>query len=485
MSDKENVPGPSKKPKLSLSLKKNRFKASTSEEISALETYQMPKTTGYSSRWALKTLRDWFDDFQERNPDSPCPHSLLTPTATKEVLNKYLTVFIAEARSQNGDRYPPRTIYSLLTGILRWMRTQNASYPNFLDKKDPAFSTFRTGLDNLFKQLKSNGVGSDSQHTENISSEEENQLWMSGTLNVTTPKGLLRAVFFICGKCFCLRGGEEHRNLSVYHFKRLSKPDRYCYTEHSSKNRPGGIEELQSDHKAVTIFANPAVGDRCPVLILDKYIAKLPANAFEKAFYCKPLASTPTDESKPWFTAVPVGKNLLSKMVAEMCAEAGVVGKKTNHSLRVAGATTLFDAGVPERIIQQRTGHKSVGGLRTYERVTEDQQKMVSKILSGQSKKFNESLSAQDEITPHCDSRDDNVKPARSVLGELKPPCLQSPTAPQYNNCNINFYSSAPPSPYPAYGQLYPPPANFPQSWPQCWQPPQCPESLLTNSDEQ
>ena len=270
-------------------------------------------------------------------------------------------------RNQNGDRYPPKTIYSLLTGILRSMRSENAFYPNFLDKNDPEFSTFRTdSCGQSVKKLKSDGMGSNSQHTENISPEEENKLWTSGVLNVTTPKGLLRAAFFICGKCFCLRGGEEHRNLSVHQLKRLADPDRYRNTENASKNRPGGIKELKSDHKLVMIIANPDVGERCPVSILDKYISKLPL-ALDKAFYCKRLTIIPKDESQPWFTAVPVGRNLLSKMVREMCVEAGITGKKTNHRLRVAGATTLFDAEVPEHIIQQRTGHKSVGGLRVYE----------------------------------------------------------------------------------------------------------------------
>ena len=79
--------------------------------------------------------------------------------------------------------------------------------------------------------------------------------------------------------------------------------------------------------------------------------------------------------------AAPIGKNLLAKMVPTMCEE---VGKKTNHSLRVAGASSLFAAGIPERVIQQRTGHRSLDGLRTYKRVTEDQNVEVSKILSGQ-----------------------------------------------------------------------------------------------------
>lgn len=38
-------------------------------------------------------------------------------------------------------------------------------------------------------------------------------------------------------------------------------------------------------------------------------------------------------------TTVPVHKNTLAKMVEKLCAEAGVGGQKSNHSLRVTGAT--------------------------------------------------------------------------------------------------------------------------------------------------
>ena len=66
------------------------------------------------------------------------------------------------------------------------------------------------------------------------------------------------------------------------------------------------------------------------------------------------------------------------KMVKNMCDEAGIVGNKSNYSLHVAGASSLFDAGVPERIIQQTTGHRSVEGLGVYEKVATDQNVKVS-----------------------------------------------------------------------------------------------------------
>ena len=42
----------------------------------------------------------------------------------------------------------------------------------------------------------------------------------------------------------------------------------------------------------------------------------------------------------------------------------------------------LFDAGMPELIVQKRTGHKSLDTLHTYERITLRQELEVAQILS-------------------------------------------------------------------------------------------------------
>ena len=112
------------------------------------------------------------------------------------------------------------------------------------------------------------------------------------------------------------------------------------------------------------------------------YLKKLPHNN-EKTndiFYLKPLASHP---SKPWFANVRVGKNKLNTMVKRMCEAAGLP-PRTNHSLRVTGATTLFTKNVPEpeKLVQEVTGHRSLECLRQYEKTTEQNQRAVSKCLS-------------------------------------------------------------------------------------------------------
>ena len=68
-------------------------------------------------------------------------------------------------------------------------------------------------------------------------------------------------------------------------------------------------------------------------------------------------------------------------MVKEKFNEIGVT-MKTNHSLHVTGATSLYSANVPETIIQQQTGHQSLKALRSYECTSDDL--AVSKILTSQ-----------------------------------------------------------------------------------------------------
>ena len=197
------------------------------------------------------------------------------------------------------------------------------------------------------------------------------------------PKALLRAVFFLNGKNFALRGGEEHRQLKLSQVKRFYNPDHSVYTENSSKNRSGGLAQLRVTNKRVPVYAVPEAGEKCHVRVLDKYLSKLPLDAIEQDnFYLTPLSAVPSNSQIPWFTSVPVGRNSLGKMVKEMCSDLGIGGNKTNHSLRATAASDLFQAGVPEKVIQQRTGHLSLGGLRQYEKVTTTQQQAVCRVLS-------------------------------------------------------------------------------------------------------
>ena len=217
------------------------------------------------------------------------------------------------------------------------------------------------------------------KHAEVVTKED--QLWREGVMNTTTPVGLQNAAFFVVGKMFCLRGGQEHRGLQLSQLKRFD--DKYVYYENVSKNRNGSFKQLHVKSKAVPLYPSPQAGQRCPVNILDTYISRLPLEAKEKdLFYVRPLDKVATEPNSPWYSAVPLGKHTLQSKMKYMCASGGIKGHKTNHSLRATAATEMFRCGAPEKLIQERTGHRSVEALRTYEHLEESQHKAVSSLLS-------------------------------------------------------------------------------------------------------
>ena len=79
--DKENQPPHPKKPKLSLSLKKNRFKKASRSELQ--------QNTDINTRWAMKNFTDWLSDYNLRNPESVCPEEVILPSCPAETLNKW------------------------------------------------------------------------------------------------------------------------------------------------------------------------------------------------------------------------------------------------------------------------------------------------------------------------------------------------------------------------------------------------------------
>ncbi len=123
-----------------------------------------------------------------------------------------------------------------------------------------------------------------------------------------------------------------------------------------------------------------------------------------------------------FFKLAPIGRNQLSGMVRKMLAKVGTVGK-TNHSLRATGATRVFEANVPEKLIQERTGHRTTTALRKNERTSMAQEKAFSKILCTQTVKQYEAV---------VDSSVETEKPIASSLTH-SPQMFKN-----FPNCTIN-----------------------------------------------
>ena len=413
----------------------------TTEELENFMEGGCPKNTTKSNEWAIRNFEAWRDARNKRFPEDLCPLDNLFDD--KKVACQWLCRYVSETRKSDGAEYTPRSLYLLLAGLQRHLRKL---YP---DKEinlfsDQAFIPLKNTCDSVFKRLHSKGIGADTKAVPVFTAENEARLWDTKVLSMDTPKGLLRAVFFYNGKNFCLRGGAEQRGLKISQFHRevvqIDGRDvcSYVYHEFGSKNRQGGFNSLNSDNKSVRQYENTS-GGICHVKILDKYLQKIPDEARDgDNFYLTPVTKLPSDPAKSWFTRVPVGKNTLNKMLKEMCQEAGLPEIYTNHSLRAYGATTLFQGEVPEKIIQQRTGHKSINSLRQYERTTETQLLDVSYVLSNNSK-----LKATVSVAQGDDYSTNNS----NVMVQSK--SLRKPVAAtmilrgcNFTNCNIAFSGS-------------------------------------------
>ena len=171
--------------------------------------------------------------------------------------------------------------------------------------------------------------------------------------------------------------------------------------------------------------------DRDHVKLLDYYISKVPKDVIERneRFYLRALTVVPKLEDVPWFARQCIGQHKLQKMVKTMFKDAKIDGNFTNHSLRATGATALFNAGVPEAVIQKRTGHKSSDALQLYERVNDDQLQAVSNILGSTSSTkstYNEAL--KESFSKKSEKR---VETAQEEQNKSLPPAV-------FANCVFN-----------------------------------------------
>jgi hypothetical protein len=128
-----------------------------------------------------------------------------------------------------------------------------------------------------------------------------------------------------------------------------------------------------------------------------------------------------------------------------MCKKAGIDGYKTNHSLRATAATRLYQSGVDEQLVMERTGHRSIEGIRSYKRTSDTQREALSDILNKNSnKKICVSNSCAAQALPSTCSSDNtglNLSPAPVPASSLS-----VPQAPVKNTAIINSTSNCLPS---------------------------------------
>ena len=123
--------------------------------------------------------------------------------------------------------------------------------------------------------------------------------------------------------------------------------------------------KLQS--KVIKHYSSHSIdSETCVVNIYTTYLCAIGEDS--GTFYRRP-SGTGFDLR---FSQQPVGVNTLGKLMKNMCQRVGLVGNFSNHSCKRTCATTLFNAGVDEQLIMERTGHCS-NAVRAYKLPSSEQ----------------------------------------------------------------------------------------------------------------
>ena len=154
--------------------------------------------TANNSRWAENNFLAWATERNKhaRVLDDEVPLDLLE-SHDADLVNKHLCRFVLETRREDGNRYPPGTLRSLVSALNRIMQANKAPFSVF-NKKDVRFYDLMLTMDLVSSELHKQGIGAQCKHASVITHEHEAMLWEQGKLGDSSPRVLQLTVFFCC-----------------------------------------------------------------------------------------------------------------------------------------------------------------------------------------------------------------------------------------------------------------------------------------------
>ena len=100
-------------------------------------------------------------------------------------------------------------------------------------------------------------------------------------------------------------------------------------------------------------------------------------------------------------------------------------------------ATRLYQAGVEEQLIMERTGHRSIEGVRNYKRTCNGQREATSDVLNSKSGSAAPISPPSNQLTVSV-----NTQPQSSVTTPLSgQPMDTVPSAFNFHSCTVNITS--------------------------------------------
>ena len=346
---------------------RNFGNASLEEILQKIKETKNPNTA-HATIWSVELFHRWYNQ-QPRCFSSK--DNLLQMDL--EDMGQNLAMFFHNVRKTDGSEYPPKTLYALACGIVRYLKENNRAECNIFGNRYGPLEIAYQSLDSKMKEATMKGLGQNIKQAEPITSDQEEQLFSRNIFGEGSSMCLLRTVYYFNCKLYGLRGRDEHRNLKREQFE--LGPDFIKFLGRASKNYKGGVKDRKIESKAITHYCDNN-SPRNPLKYFKIYFNSTPKTG---PFYRKPLKQKGNEILR--FGIHPVGVNTLSKIIPDSMRQAKIPGYFTAHSGKVTTATSLFRAGVPEKLIRERTGHRS-DALFRYERPSEAQRRSVSAILN-------------------------------------------------------------------------------------------------------
>ncbi|XP_047460232.1 zinc finger MYM-type protein 4 isoform X2 [Mugil cephalus] len=376
--------------------KGKRHKEVTPEELDNLEDEKDEINTKKTTRWAVKTLRDFLT---QKNMD------INFESYTATALNDILRLFYASVQStKEGGQYSVASFRSLRAGINRHLREVNII-------GDTAFKTSNAVFKAMLKRYRKSGKDT-SFHHPRIPESELEQIRSSSALSPDTPLGLVRKVWFDIQLCLARRGREENRELTMTSFTIQRDEDGVEYVSLAHNPQTKNHKDPNDPHKKNLrgfMYARPD-DPLCPVQSFKKYISKCPPEA--KSFYLHPKRSVAV-ASDVWYSREPMGVHYLGDMLKKICEEVRLPRLYTNHSLRSTAVGRLSDAGLETRQIMSVTGHRCERSLEAHSAPSVQERPERSNILSSPNVP---AISVSVGGDRNCLEEEADVKPSASDL---------------------------------------------------------------------
>ena len=281
---------------------------------------------------------------------------------SKEYLDDLFSLFYAEIRNSSGKWYSKSSYIGIRAALQRHLRGEpfNVVY-NLVD--DVAFKNSNEVLTGIFKKISREGLDKVKHHNP-IELGDLVTFRTTGTIGIHSPRALQNLVWLNVAIHFARRGRENYRMMTKNTYQVAVDGDGRRFIEptfcEKTKNHQGN--KASKSHMSQARIYEIEGDELCPVDSYEVYIACL--NPDLEELWQKPNPHYLATGN--WYCRLPVGKNTLGNMMANICAAAKITNRYTNHCTRVTAAVILNEEGFNETDICKVTGHSSTASLKHY-----------------------------------------------------------------------------------------------------------------------